>query len=128
MKEILIVFGSAVLAGLGVGSGGFYLLFLTTDGGLGQYEAQGVNLLFFVLATLSSSWLNLRRGRLPQACLPVLLTAGTAGTAAGAFFTLLVSPEAARILLGLFLIAGGVYALLTRKVHGKGANPLDKMH
>ncbi|MBQ2719173.1 MAG: hypothetical protein IJF73_03800, partial [Clostridia bacterium] len=58
----LVLFGAAVLSGLGVGSGGLYLLYLTDVLGVGQYAAQGQNLLFFILATLASALLHLGRG------------------------------------------------------------------
>ncbi len=125
MKEMLIVFGAAALAGLGIGSGGFYLLFLT-EAGVGQYEAQGANLLFFVLATLASSYINLRRGALPLACLPPLLLAGAVGVVAGSFLTSLIPPEVARAALGLFLIGGGMYTLAARREGKKSREPLDK--
>ncbi len=47
MTGALVAFFAALLTGLGVGSGGFYLLYLTEARGLAQYEAQGLNLLFF---------------------------------------------------------------------------------
>ncbi len=114
MSEFWVVLGAAILSGLGVGSGGFYLLYLTDWRGLGQYAAQGANLVFFVFATLASSLLNLRRGRLPlDTFLPVLLF-GLFGAALGSLLTFLLPASLARRGFGLLMIAGGAYTLYTR--------------
>ena len=110
----LVAFGAAVLAGLGVGSGGLYLLYLTEAAGVAQYAAQGMNLVFFSVATLASSLLNLRRGWLPAPRLLPLLLFGTLGTVAGALLTLLVPGEIARVGFGLLMVAAGGYTLLSR--------------
>ena len=48
----------ACLTGLGVGSGGLYILWLTLAKNLPQAEAQGLNLIFFSLSILSASIVN----------------------------------------------------------------------
>ena len=48
----------ACLTGLGVGSGGLYILWLTLAKDLPQAEAQGLNLIFFSLSILSASLVN----------------------------------------------------------------------
>ena len=41
-------FGAAVLASMGMGGGSVLILWLTLVSGVGQREAQGLNLLFFL--------------------------------------------------------------------------------
>ena len=117
--DFLIVFAAAVLAGLGVGSGGLYLLYLTDIAGVAQYAAQGANLIFFATATLASSLLHLFRGHLPLLALLPLLGVGLAGTAAGSLLTLLIPAAYARRAFGIFMLLGGGYTLygllLTRR-------------
>lgn len=116
----LISFLAAALAGLGVGSGGFLLLYLTDALGYPQYTAQGVNLVFFAAATLASSLLSYRAGRLTLSRLLPLLVFGTLGSVAGALLTLAVPPAAARRAFGLLLLLGGTYTLLSRILRWRG--------
>ena len=129
MIRFLVVLGAAVLSGMGVGSGGFYLLYLTEVLGLSQYTAQGANLVFFTLATLASSLLSLRGGRLLLFRLLPLLLLGSVGTLIGAALTHVLPSESAVLGLGLLLsLSGmitlfGVFKRLLRKRAKKRASP-----
>ncbi len=121
MSGFLLLLVLSVLTGMGVGSGGFYLLYLTDTLGLSQYEAQGANLLFFLLASLASTLVSLRAGRLHGRRLLPMLLWGFLGVGLGALLTLFVAPAYARRAFGAFLLFGGVRALLD-KGHRKARN------
>ena len=120
---------AAFLSGMGVGSGGFYLLYLTDVLGVPQYTAQGANLVFFSIATLSSSLISLRGGRIVMPRLLPLLLFGALGTVLGTLATRLLPPESARMGLGLLLVISGLATLRTllleisRKRAKKRASP-----
>lgn len=118
----LVTFLSALLAGLGVGSGGLFLLYLLRAVGMGQYAAQGTNLLFFCLATLASTLLNIRAGRLSPSRLLPLLFLGACGSVGGSLLTLAVPAAAARVGFGGFMVLGGLYTLFGRlwRAHAGG--------
>ncbi len=111
MTNFFLVLSLSVLCGMGVGSGGFYLLYLTDTLGIPQYEAQGANLLFFLFASLASSLFNLRAGRLKTPALPPLLLSGVAGVILGNLLTGVLPPAYARGGFGLLLLLGGLCAL-----------------
>lgn len=113
--QTLVVFFAAVLSGMGVGSGGLYLLYLTDVLGVPQYAAQGANLVFFALATLASSLLHLGRGHITLGGILPLLLSGLVGTVGGSLLTFLVPASLARHAFGLFMIVGGAYTLLLRR-------------
>ena len=48
--HMLASFGIAVLSGMGVGSAGLFVLYLTAFAGLSQLQAQGLTLVFFLLS------------------------------------------------------------------------------
>ena len=48
----LVSFFIAVLSGLGVGSGGLFVIWLTAAYGVSATQARGMNLLFFVFSIL----------------------------------------------------------------------------
>ena len=56
----LVSFASGLLGALGMGAGTVLLLYLRLWGGMGQLEAQGVNLLFFLPIALVSLVLHTR--------------------------------------------------------------------
>lgn len=116
----LVCFLAATLAGLGVGSGGFLLLYLTDVLSYPQYTAQGINLVFFAAATLASSLMSYRAGRLTLGRLLPLLVFGGIGSVAGALLTLAVPPAAARRAFAVLLLIGGIYTLLSRILRERG--------
>lgn len=128
MSGFFLLLFLSVLTGMGVGSGGFYLLYLVDTLGVPQYEAQGANLLFFLLASLASTLVSLRAGRLRIARLLPMLLWGYFGVGAGALLTLLVSPSYARRAFGALLLFGGALSLLDkgRRKAEKYGDTLDK--
>ena len=50
MLDLLIGTAVAVLSGMGVGSGGLLVVYLTLAGGIAQPAAQALNLFFFIFA------------------------------------------------------------------------------
>jgi uncharacterized membrane protein YfcA len=64
LVDILATLLIAVLSGMGVGSGGLMVLYLTLLRGAPQLSAQGFNLLFFLFAVASGMAVHLSRRRL----------------------------------------------------------------
>ena len=50
----------ALLTGMGVGSGGIFVVYLTLLHGVEQLAAQGLNLYFFIFSTAAASIIHLR--------------------------------------------------------------------
>ena len=72
--DIIISTAVAMLAGVGVGGGGLLVIYLTLAVTMPQLEAQGINLLFFIAASLGASILNLLQGRVKvKPLLPVII-------------------------------------------------------
>ena len=53
LLDIIVSFAIALLSGLGVGSGGLLVIYLTLYAGTPQLQAQGVNLVFFLFSILA---------------------------------------------------------------------------
>lgn len=105
----------SVLAGLGVGSGGLYLVFLTAVTSLEREEAVFCNLLFFIAAVLSSSVIHLRNKRLDLSFLFRILVFGLPGVYLGRLLASLLPPWLVQTLLGGFLLFSGIFSLVTAK-------------
>ena len=75
MTEIAVAFIIAVIVGMGIGGGGFFVIYLTLCLGYNQIIAQGTNLLFFLISALASLAVHARRRRLFLAeLIPIILT------------------------------------------------------
>ena len=59
-----VAFLSAILAGMGVGSAGFLVVFLTVFEGFPQLSAQLMNLIFFISSSLAAIGVNFFKKRL----------------------------------------------------------------
>ena len=114
MIAILVPFGIGVLAGLGVGSGGLFILFLTEWAALSQHEAQGVNLAVFAVALAAALLVHMRRYTPNPALLFTVLAFGTLGALGGAALAAVISAGALRFFLGLFLSLSGGFVLLRK--------------
>ena len=129
-----VCFAAAALTGLGVGSGGLYLCFLTLIAGVEQRAAQGMNLLFCLCALAAGTAVNLFHRRLDLRLWLFLLLCGLPGAAVGAALAGAVTVALLRRGLGLMLLGGGaavlwrgvVGLLAQKKGHGrKKSRPAD---
>ena len=104
----------SLLTGLGVGSGGLYVLWLVLVLGEEQAKAQGINLLFFSLCILSATAVNIIKGRIAFGVLPPLLFFGIISGCFGAMLAKAVETELLSRLFGGFLILAGGAGLFSK--------------
>ena len=108
MIDFLVSCGVALLSGLGVGSGGLLVVFLTEYREVGQLFAQGVNLIFFIFSSGASTAVNLRSRNICYGAVTVMSVGGTVGAIVGALVASLLDPDLLRIGFGAMLLIGGV--------------------
>ena len=97
----------AVIVGLGIGGGGFFVIYLTLCLNYGQIVAQGTNLLFFLISALASLFVHMKRRSLfSRELIPIILISVPA-TVSGAYLANILSPKIAKITLGILLTASG---------------------
>ncbi len=112
MIDFLVSAGVALLSGLGVGSGGLLVVFLTEYRGVGQLFAQGVNLIFFIFSSGAATAVNLRARKICYGAVLLMSIGGTLGAITGAIIASVLDPDILRIGFGLMLLISGVPALL----------------
>ncbi len=105
----------AVLSGLGVGSGGLLVIYLTLVEKVPQLTAQGTNLIFFILASLSSLIFNLSKRRIPFGAVAIMAVLGICGSLVGTRLATLFSPEILKKIFGFMLVGSGIYSLVAKK-------------
>ena len=111
MIDFLVSCGVALLSGLGVGSGGLLVVFLTEYRSVGQLFAQGVNLMFFIFSSGASTAVNLRARNICYGAVTIMSLGGTVGAIVGAIIASALDPELLRIGFGAMLLIGGIPAL-----------------
>ena len=108
MIDFLVSCGVALLSGLGVGSGGLLVVFLTEYRGVGQLFAQGVNLIFFIFSSGASTAVNLRARNICYGAVMLMSIGGTVGAIVGAIVASILDPNLLRIGFGTMLLIGGI--------------------
>lgn len=108
MIDFLVSAGVALLSGLGVGSGGLLVVFLTEYRGVGQLFAQGVNLIFFIFSSGAATAVNLRARKICYGAVTLMSIGGTIGAITGALIASVLNPDLLRIGFGLMLLIGGI--------------------
>ena len=105
----------AALAGLGVGGGGLLVIYLTLIKDIGQVEAQGLNLLFFVAAGGASLFVHVKKRKLDYKKIILIIICGSAGAVAGSLLTNCIDGAVIKKIFGGFLIASGIIEFFWKK-------------
>ncbi|HBE12619.1 MAG TPA: hypothetical protein DCY74_00470 [Clostridiales bacterium] len=108
-------FAAAVLTGLGVGSGGLLVLYLTSVTHTPQLDAQMTNLLFFILASSLATIWNIRRKRIYYPALCLLSATAILGIIPGTLISLYISQSLLRKCFGGLLSLLGLIQLCKNK-------------
>ena len=102
----------AILSGLGVGSGGLFVVWLTMVEGVDAIGARGLNLLFFVFSATSALLFHLIRKRIRVQTVLILSIFGAAGTLVGSLIGDSINPFILKKIFGAMLFLSGLRSLL----------------
>ena len=103
----------AALAGMGVGSGGLFVLYLTVFMDVPQLAAQGLNLYFFIFATSAALLLHAKTHPLPFLRLAYVCSVGSAGCVFGAYLAQNMQSGTLRTVFAVLLILTGAATLFS---------------
>ncbi len=120
MRDAIVALVIAVLSGMGIGSGGFLVLYLTLAEGMVQLAAQGINLLFFLFSGGASLLVHMRKRRLFGNAILAMSTMGMLGSPLGSLAAAALPSELLRKLFGGMLILSGMLALRKSLLRDKG--------
>lgn len=113
--DVLVSLLIGVLAGLGVGSGGLLIVYLTWADGMDQLAAQGMNLALFVFALGSAVLVHLHRRRLSVPLLGFVVLFGGVGALAGSLLAQEIHTGILRNGLGYLLLLMGAVSLFKKE-------------
>lgn len=114
--DIIVSFLCAASASLGIGGGGLLVIYLTQFKGLMQKEAQGINLLFFVITMSVTLLFHRLKNRVITDNLLILLVPCMLGGVLGSLVARFIGQEILKSLFGSFLvICGSRYLIMELK-------------
>ncbi|MBE6603578.1 MAG: sulfite exporter TauE/SafE family protein [Ruminococcaceae bacterium] len=113
---VIITFLVAILSGLGVGSAGLLVTWLTIAEHVPQMTAQGINLIFFIFSSGAALAVHVFRTPLLWQSLPFLLITGIGGSLLGVALASVLPQVLLRRMFGIMLIlTGGMGLFSTHK-------------
>ncbi len=101
----------ALLSGMGVGSAGLLVVWLTLTSDIAQIEAQALNLYFFIFSSSASLLVHLRKRKIFWSAIGFMIAVGSAGAILGSLLSVAVDPTLLRRLFGGMLIFCGSVSL-----------------
>lgn len=105
----------ALLTGMGVGSGGLFVIYLTLIRHLPQLIAQGFNLLFFLSSGGGALLYHIPRRKIRWTLIVLLAGAGAVGAWLGSALAPQLHPALLRRLFGGMLVLSGCVVLFQRE-------------
>ena len=112
LTAALAAFLAAILSGLGIGSAGLFVLYLTFVAGYSQPEAQALNLLFFLLSAGTALLFHIRHRRIPWKIVILLILCALPGAFLGTRLVTVLDASLVRRLFGGMLVITGLPVLL----------------
>ena len=106
----------AVLSGLGVGSGGLLVIFLTSYLNFAPTDARLTNLLFFIFSSLGAFLVHSRKERIKYKIVLCASVFGILGTLVGTYLGTLFGDTTLKISFGILLLFSGLYGVAGRKI------------
>ena len=117
LVTVIAAFVAAILSGLGIGSAGLFVLYLTLIAGYSQPEAQAINLLFFLLSAGAALLFHIRERKIPWRVVLFLIACAIPGALVGSYLVRILDATLIRKLFGGMLIVTGLPTLFAKREH-----------
>ncbi len=112
----VIIFLIAVMSGLGVGSGGLLVIFLTSYLHFAPAEARVTNLLFFIISSLGALIIHSFKGRIKYKLVFFAALFGIIGTLFGTSVGKILGDTVLKFIFGILLVISGGYVIFGKKI------------
>jgi len=109
----------SALTGLGIGSGGLLIIYLTFFLQFSQLKAQALNLMFFIVASFFCSIINIIKKRIKIKAFLIMGLVGVIFSLLGSYLATVTEERILRILFGCLLLSFSAYELILPLVKKK---------
>ena len=113
--DIIASFIIALLSGMGIGSGGLLVIYLTVMTDVEQLAAQGANLLFFLFSSGAALLYNIRKRNIYWSAVLFLSVIGILGALFGSFVAGIIPTGILQKLFGTMLTVSGIVTLFKKE-------------
>jgi uncharacterized membrane protein YfcA len=114
-------FLTGILASLGLGGGMVLILYLTIFAHMGQLQAQGINLVFFIPIAVLSLIIHTKNKMVEWKTIPYAVILGVVGAFIGSYFAGRIDSDILPKIFGAFVLIIGFKEIFT-KAPGKKIN------
>ncbi|MBR7163767.1 MAG: sulfite exporter TauE/SafE family protein [Clostridia bacterium] len=114
MVAVLTGLCAGIISGMGIGGGTILIPALAIFLNIGQHEAQGINLLYFIPTAAISLWVHIKNRSVNFKVAVLIILTGLFGAVGGAILAGFMEAKLLRRLFGIFLFAMGVYEILKK--------------
>lgn len=111
IADIAAALAVGILSGMGVGGGGLLVVYLTVIRNMPQIHAQGINLIFFICASVSALSIHLKKRKIDVKLAITLSAAGIIGSFPGTFLARILPGEVTSKIFGIVLLLSGIITL-----------------
>ncbi len=111
----IVSFFASALAAMGVGGGGFMVIYLTLALNMEQLQAQGINLILFLAGSMPGLLIHVFKRRINFFAVILFSVFGVAGTFFGAYILRAIPALFLRKAFGAMLAVLGCAALFRKK-------------
>ena len=117
LKLLPIALFSGIVAGMGIGGGGIFILLSTIFNIFSQKEAQSYNLIMFIVVGISSTIVNLKNKNIDKENFKKLIIPVCLGSIVGVILVRFIDEKILKIIFYIFMILIGIYEILSRFNH-----------
>lgn len=110
--DSIAAFFLGALSGMGIGGGGLLVIYLTLLKETDQITAQGLNLYFFLFASIGALFLHYRKRKINYSAVLILAAFGMPAALFGSFASASTDPGFLRMAFGFMLIITGSVGLI----------------
>ena len=124
--DIIACFFIALLSGMGVGSAGLLVVWLTATTAISQLAAQGLHLYFFLFSAGASLIVHIQKRKIFWNIALLMICIGSVGTLAGSLLSAQLSADILRRAFGGMLVFCGLSSLYSVIRVGRTKKSLEK--
>ena len=108
---VLVGFLAGIISGMGIGGGAILIPSLTIFLGLGQQQAQHINLLYFIPTAILAIRIHKKNGNIEKSGLRPLILWGALGAVTGALIAVQIDSNYLRKGFAIFLLLMAIYEI-----------------